>query len=61
MTEPWMPTTLPSPVDRAEFRFVAVDATGSIWEWLDHEMVWVRVAEDTGSTGAARDGCATVH
>ena len=56
-----MPTTLPSPVDRAEFQFVAVDATGAIWEWLDHEMVWVRVAEEAGSTAAARDGCTTVH
>ena len=29
MTEPHMPTTLPSPVDREEFRFVAVDAAGA--------------------------------
>ena len=61
MTDPRMPTTLPSPVDRAEFQFVAVDATGAIWEWLDQEMVWVRVAEEAGSTTAARDGCTTVH
>ena len=38
-----MPTTLPSPVDRGEFRFVAVDAGGATWEWVDDEMVWVRV------------------
>ena len=36
MTEPRMPTTLPSPVDREEFRFVAVDAAGAVWEWIDH-------------------------
>ena len=45
MAEPRMPTTLPSPVDREDFRFVAVDATGAIWEWIDHEMVWVRVVD----------------
>ena len=38
MSEPRMPTSLPSPVDRAEFRFVAVDATGAAWEWADQEM-----------------------
>ena len=32
MAEPRMLTTLPSPVDREDFRFVAVDATGAIWE-----------------------------
>ena len=42
MTEPRMPTTLPSPVDRDEFRFLAVDASGSVWRWVDEEMVWVR-------------------
>ena len=36
MTEPHMPTTLPSAADRDEFRFMAVDATGGIWEWVDH-------------------------
>ena len=45
MTAPRMPTTLPSPVEREEFRFVAVDAAGAVWEWIDHELVWVRVAE----------------
>ena len=61
MTEPRMPTTLPSPVGREEFRFVAVDAAGTIWEWIDHDLVWVRVAEEMGSNGGPRDGCATVH
>ena len=42
MTEPRMPTTLPSPVDRGEFRFVAVDAAGATWRWSDEELVWVR-------------------
>ena len=42
MKEARMPTTLPSPVDRGEFRFAAVDATGTEWRWIDEEMVWVR-------------------
>ena len=42
MTKPRMPTTLPSPVDRGEFRFVAVDAAGEVWRWIDNEMVWAR-------------------
>ena len=37
-----MPTTLSSPVDRAEFRFVAVDVSGAVWRWVDEDMVWVR-------------------
>lgn len=49
MTEPRMPTTLPSPVDRGEFRFVAVDAAGRAWRWVDDEMVWVRI--DDGADG----------
>ena len=42
MGEPRMPTTLPSPVDRGEFRFIAVDASGAMWHWIDDEMVWAR-------------------
>ena len=49
-----MPTTLPSPVDRAEFRFVAVDAAGRAWRWIDDEMVWVCV--DHGTDEAPRSG-----
>lgn len=45
MTEPRMPTTLPSPVDRTEFRFLAVDAAGAVWRWVDKDMVWVREPE----------------
>ena len=48
MDEPRMPTTLPSPVDRGEFRFVAVDDAGDEWRWLDDELVWVRVGAETG-------------
>lgn len=29
MTEERIPTTLPSPVERGEFRFIAVDAAGT--------------------------------
>ena len=56
-----MPTTLPSPVDREAFRFVAVDAAGAIWEWIDHELVWVRVVEDSGTDSEAGGGCVPVH
>ena len=30
-----MPTNLLSPVDRGEFRFVAVNAAGETWWWSD--------------------------
>ena len=62
LNEPLMPTTVPSPVDRGEFAFVAVDATGVEWRWIDAEMVWVRVAGGTkppGEIGA--DGCRVLH
>ena len=61
MTEPRMPTALPSPVDREEFRFVAVDATGGIWEWIGHEMVWARVVEDDETDSEAGGRCVPVH
>ena len=56
-----MPTTLPSPVDRGEFRFVAVDTEGTLWRWIDHELVWVRVAG--GETGISDEGagCEVLH
>ena len=49
-----MPTTLPSPVDRGAFQFVALDAAGVEWRWIDEEMTWVRVPEpvDAGDQGA---------
>ena len=51
-----MPTTLPSPVDRGEFGFVAVDAAGRAWRWIDEKLVWVRV-DDAGALApkAGRD------
>ena len=46
MIEPTMPTTIPSPVDRGEFRFVAVDKDGRSWRWDDEEMAWVVATTD---------------
>ena len=60
MSEPRMPTTLPSPVDLGEFRFVAVDAAGATWHWVEDEMVWVRVDAGVGN-GLEGDGCGVVH
>ena len=51
MAEPRMPTTLPSPVDRGEFKFVALDAAGCAWRWIDEETVWVRVEDGTDADG----------
>ena len=53
MTEPRMPTTLPSPVDRGDFRFTAVDPAGIAWRWVDDESVWVPERETSESE---RDG-----
>ena len=39
MTNAPMPTTLPSPTDRDEYHFVAVDAAGRAWRWVDKGMV----------------------
>ena len=61
MTETRMPTTLPSPVDRGKFRFVAVDAAGVEWRWIDDEMVWVRVADGTEPDETGIDGCDVLH
>ena len=61
MTETRMPTTLPSPVDRGEFRFVAVDAAGAEWRWNDDEMVWVRANRETGPNDREADGCDVLH
>ena len=60
MSEPRMPTTLPSPVDRSEFRFVAVDAAGTEWLWIDREMVWVGVGEASSEHGEY-DACDVLH
>ena len=61
MAEPRMPTTLPSPVDRGEFRFVAVDAAGRAWRWIDDETVWVPVAEGTDPAADGDAGRDVVH
>ena len=50
MPEPRMPTTLPSPVDRREFDFVAVDKDGREWRWDDVEMIWVADERHEGET-----------
>lgn len=61
MREPRMPTTLPSPVDRGEFRFVAVDASGAVWRWVDEEMVWVREQPGSSSDVDAAGTASTLH
>ena len=60
-TVPKMPTTLPSPVDRGEFRFLAVDASGAIWRWVDEDMVWARQAEEPASEADDPDAPAALH
>ncbi len=61
MTEQRMPTTLPSPVDRGEFRFVAVGAAGDEWRWIDEEMVWVRVTREMDFDNPRREICVVLH
>ena len=61
MTEPRMPTTLPSPADRGDFRFVAVDAAGAVWHWIDEDMVWARQRAEEDAEGRQREGSEVVH
>ena len=61
MAERRMPTTVPSPVDRGEFRFVAIDAAGATWHWIDEEMVWARRRDGTEGGGRKDDGGEVVH
>ena len=61
MPEPHVPTTLPSPVDREQFGFVAVDASGAAWRWIDEEMVWVRVGGGTETDDPGDDGRGVLH
>ena len=61
MNEPRMPTTLPSPVDRGGFRFVAVDASGAVWRWVDEDMVWERKPEGSSPHDDDADCPATLH
>ena len=41
MNDRYMPTTIPSPTDRGEFQFFAVDKDGRKWHWDDSEILWV--------------------
>lgn len=41
-----MPTTIPSPVDRGQYDFAAVDKDGREWRWDDEEMIWVLAYDD---------------
>ena len=61
MNELRMPTTVPSPVDRGDFRFVAVDAAGTTWQWIDERMVWVRVHRGTEPDDPGMEGCDFLH
>lgn len=61
MNKPRMPTTLPSPVDRGEFRFVALDLGGAEWRWLDDEMVWARVEDGTEPDEPGPGGRRVLH
>ena len=61
MSEARMPTTLPSPVDRGGFRFVAVDASGTVWCWIDEEVVWVREPQGSSPDDDGADRPGTLH
>ena len=56
-----MPTTLPSPWDRGEFRFVAVDASGAVWRWVDEDVVWVREPQGSAPDLDHADRPLTLH
>ena len=61
MTEPRMPTTLPSPADRGEYQFVAVDAGGTLWRWIDEEMVWACMTGEPDAGNPEIGGCDVLH
>ena len=50
MSDSHMPTTIPSPVNRGEIDFIAVDADGREWHWDDAGMVWFADEGDEGET-----------
>ena len=52
---------LPSPVDRDEFGFVAMDKSGALWHWVDSELVWIRIAEATDSSPSEPEGAEPLH
>ena len=56
-----MPTTLSSLADRGEFRFVAVDAAGAVWRWIDEDLKWVRASDGPGRGPDCSDGPAVFH
>ena len=56
-----MPTTLPSPVDHGEFRFIAVDAAGAVWRWIDDEMVWARAQGEIVADDREIEECDVRH
>ena len=48
MATPDMPTTIPSPADRSEYHFFAIDKDGRKWRWDDWETLWVvETTDDT--------------
>lgn len=61
MAEPRMPTTLPSPADRGEFRFAAVDGAGREWRWIDDEMVWTCIDTGRHEEPGKNEASVTVH
>ena len=61
VTELWIPNTAPSPVERVEFRFVAVDATAAEWHRIDDGMVWVRLQVEAGYDDLEADGCGVLQ
>ncbi len=61
MNELRMPTTLPSPVDRGQFAFVAVDGAGIAWRWVDEELVWARLEVETHGEDGGPDACDVLH
>ena len=56
-----MTDTVPSPVGRAEFRFVAVDEAGAGRWWIEEQMVCERLLAQTSSGDAEADECDTLH
>ena len=40
---------------------LGLEAAGAIWQWIDQEMVWVRVMEDGDTDGVAGGTCVRVH
>ena len=43
------------------FRFVAVDASGTVWRWVDEDLMWVREPEGAPSDVDDAGSPLTVH